>query len=244
VRRASPLRPRDRADAIHLEVIAKPGGGTRTLAHLDAGDRRRYDRAVGAVTRYVERLVPSRSIANRAVVTPRGLALEPWIDARSRYVRAIAEASAATHRAAFVGDVRDCYGSITPQVVWPTLRAAGVPLPAAARICGILRDFETRGVRGLPIGPVPSAVLANAVLVPVDRALADAVDGPAFRWVDDVVAFVTHARAAEAAAAAFGRALGELGLSAHPEKCTVVVDRQALLSRASMPSASAARGVA
>jgi len=233
-------RPRspERSDPIRIETVAKRGGGSRTLAHLDARDRRRYDLAVAGVAAYVERSLSSGAMANRARTAASGFQLEPWGAARDRYLRSIVTASMGSHRAAFVGDVRDCYGSITPKIVELALRGAGAPDHAAARVAGLLRSFHERGVRGLPIGPAPSAVLANGVLATLDRALAEVAGGPSFRWVDDVMVFAPHARAAERVAAEFDRALAELGLSAHPAKCAVVVDRAALLGRASTPSTS------
>ena len=195
-------RPRspERSDPIRIEVVAKPGGGSRTLAHLDGRDRRRYELAVAGVAAYVERSLSSGSMANRAR-TASGFQLEAWGAARRPLPSVDRHGLDGSHRAAFVGDVRDCYGSITPSIVELALRGAGAPDHAAARVAGLLRSFHERGVRGLPIGPAPSALLANGVLANDDRALAEAAGGPSFRWVDDVVVFAPHARAAERVAA-------------------------------------------
>ena len=118
------------------------------------------------------------------------------------------------------------------------LHRIGAPPDAVTAIDGIVRRFGAEGVRGLPVGPEPSAVLANAVLGSVDRALATAIGGPSLRWVDDVVAVVEDGRAARRAADAFARSLDRLGLEAHPGKCRVIHDPTAL--RAIIESASSA----
>ena len=219
-----------RDDAIRLEVVPKSCGGSRTLIHLGDHDRRRYDAAVASVTPSVERALTSGAVANRAHATPLGLELEPWRLARLRYVRSLRAAARGPSRAAFVGDVRDCYGSITPATVVRALHVAGASPRHIERVAALLHDFELRGVRGLPIGPHPSAVLANAVLAQVDDALAWASDGPAYRWVDDVVVFTQDAASCREVAAVFDRALGALGLSANAQKCRIIDDPHAVLA--------------
>jgi Reverse transcriptase (RNA-dependent DNA polymerase) len=78
-------------------------------------------------------------------------------------------------------------------------------------------------VRGLPIGPDPSAVLANAVLSEMDRAIRS-TGARHLRWVDDIFlwgsgADVRHGlRALEDVAA-------RMGLALHPEKTRFLADR-------------------
>jgi hypothetical protein len=216
-------------------VIDKAGGGTRTLAMLDDLDRRRYEAAVAAVVPSVERSLTPAAVANRASSTATGLELEAWTHSRTRFFRRLARSSGGPFRWAFVGDVRDCYGSVSPAVVGLTLRRIGTREACVDRIVSILRDFEERGVRGLPVGPQPSAVLANAVLAPVDLALAEAACGPVSRWVDDVVVFSPGRLGARHARATFHDVLRELGLLAHPEKCRVVDEPAAVLGGSGSP---------
>ena len=223
-------------DAIRLERVSKPGGGSRTIAHLGERDRRLYEAAVAAVLPSVERSLTPGVVANRAVRTATGLELESWMLARLRYTRALRAASKGPGRAVFLGDVRDCYGSITPATVQRALCQAGVSPGRAEWVAVLLQSFESRGVRGLPIGPTPSAVLANAVLAPVDTALREAGEGRAYRWVDDVVVFTSDAASSRRARAAFERALAAIGLQAHPGKCRVVDELPAALPHGSSPS--------
>ena len=58
--------------------------------------------------------------------------------------------------------------SISPETI------AALLGPEAAHAVAVLRRFRERGVRGLPIGPEPSAILANAVLSRLDDAIRTA----------------------------------------------------------------------
>lgn len=227
-----------REDPIRTEIVPAQPGATRTITHLGEHDRRRYEVVVAAVIPDVERALGAGVVANRARPDPGGVALEPWDVARRRYARAIATAAAGPWRAAFVGDVHDCYGSIDPSIAERSLRSIGASRGSIERIDAVLRRLEGRGVRGLPVGPEPSAVLANAVLASVDRALAATVCRPALRWVDDVVVFAHDRREARMAAATFALALDALGLAAHPGKCRIVNDPGALLAVVSGRSAT------
>lgn len=241
MRHTRPPRSYERADdAIQLEVVSKPGGGSRELTHLGDRDRRHYDAVVTAVTPSIERALAPIAVANRARVTGERLELEPWRLARRRYVHAVRASTSGPGRAAFVGDVRDCYGSMTPATVVRALHLVGAAPDSIEQLATLLKSFESRGVRGLPIGPCPSAVLANAVLAPVDDALREVAGGPAFRWVDDVVAFTPNLAAARRTAHAFDQALSGLGLSANEAKSHVVDDPIAVLAGVSKTSISSA----
>ncbi len=125
-------------------------------------------------------------VANRVLAAsarPPLLVLEPWREARRRF-RATAGAAAAAG-ALLITDVRDCYGSIEPAVVGESLGSLGASDPLVRGIVAMLRHLARLGVRGLPVGPPASAVLANAVLSSVDAALTARSVGYA-RWVDDM----------------------------------------------------------
>ena len=237
------LRSEGPADQIATIEVPKAGGGIRTLTVLGPRDLRRYEAAVAAVVPAVERSLGDVAVANRARPVAAGLRIEPWPRARDRYRRQVASATTGPFRAAFVGDVRDCYGSITHGEVSRALRCIGAHEDDVRAVVEMLRGFEERGVHGLPIGPQPSAVLANAVLAPVDRAVAGAVDGPVLRWVDDVVAFATDRQRARRAADVFGQTLVELGLAPHESKSMTIDDPRALRSAGARPSGSRAADV-
>ena len=88
----------------------------------------------------------------------------------------------------------------------------------------LLTSLEGVGVRGLPVGPDASAVLANAVLAPVDRALREAgIDH--LRWVDDVV---LSGPDPEAAVSTLREALGRIDLRLNERKTRIVLDPASL----------------
>lgn len=224
---------------IRFETLAKPHGGVRVLTHLGPEDAWRYQIAVAAAVPLIEHRLTSAAVAHRAFPTSRGFRLEPWGTARSRYERAVRGAADGQASAAFVGDVADCYGSMTPAIVLTTLRHVGASEEVVDTLATLLRGFEARGVRGLPIGPEPSAVLANAVLAPVDEALGRAGCGPVSRWVDDVVVLTGGVRAAHRAARAFETAVEALGLAPAEDKCRVLDDPRRQLRRAATSGAPA-----
>lgn len=219
-----------------FESTAKRGGGSRVIVHLGGRDRHRYEEAVATVAPSIERSLSGGVVANRATVAGGRLELEPWTLARRRYLRAVRAATRGPFRAAFVGDVRECYGSITPAVVSMVLERAGARSDRIEDLVTVLRRFEGSGVAGLPVGPHPSAVLANAVLAPVDAAL-HGIAGPAgVRWVDDVIVFTSDVAQARRAAMTFDRALRALGLAANDEKCRVIDEPAEVLGTGSVTS--------
>ncbi len=207
---------------LRISTIPKPGGGRRAITTLGPRAAGRYDRAVAATLPWVERNLHRGVLANRAWVGRDGLVLDDWVGARRRHRASIAAFASGDARAAFVGDVRDCFSSIHPASVARALRRLGVPPDGVAGVVGLLEAFERRGVQGLPVGPVPSAVLANAVLIPVDVAVAGAAGIAGLRWVDDLVAVSRDRATARRAGAAFERALLEIGLEPAVEKCRLV----------------------
>lgn len=241
--RARPLRSIEPVGSGHIRVdsIARHDGGHRVIVHLGEPDRLRYAAAVAAVTPVIEGSLSDGVVANRAKARQDGLELEPWTFARRRYRAALRAASRGSSRAAFVGDVRDCYGSIGPAAVSSALHLMGVGRDRIDELVEILGSFEARGVRGLPIGPDPSAVLANAVLAPVDAALREVAGFAAMRWVDDVVVFTRDVARARRAAAVFRRAVRAIGLEANDSKCRVVDEPQAVIGAGG--AVSPARGV-
>jgi len=92
----------------------------------------------------------------------------------------------------------------------------------------------------LPVGPEPSAVLANAVLAPVDLAVA-AAGVPHVRWVDDVVAFVPGRRRAVRVTDAVRRELEAMGLRPNEAK-TRIEDRRIAAPRTASSAAARSGG--
>jgi hypothetical protein len=221
-RRSRSIAPRPRRP-LSWEVVPKPSGGTRRVVVLDPVDEMAFARSVVGLAPSIRRALGPESHASRlAGWDPRrGLLLEPWRNARRRWHGEVRRLGSQGHRVA-VTDVRDCYGSIAPWVVEQRLRAIGAPEGGIDEIRSWLRAFLDAGVEGLPIGPVASAVLADAVLAAGDDALR--MTGASFiRWVDDVAIFAPDRRARAAALDALRAAWASLGLKMHEQK-TVFLD--------------------
>jgi len=219
--RRHPTRPAGRGDTLgpRSVPISKPGGGTRWLTVLDPAADAAYRAAVGPLVDRIERSLGPEVVAARARRGDAGWMLEPWGPARATWRssirRAILDAPGATFA---VADVRDCYASISPETITALLG------PEAAHAVALLRRFREGGVRGLPVGPEPSAVLANAALSRVDRAIRK-TGVRHLRWVDDVVLWGSgdEVRTAMGAMRTAGEAVG---LELHRDKTRILEDHE------------------
>lgn len=82
----------------------------------------------------------------------------------------------------------------------------------------MLEGWGSEGYPGLPIGPPGSAVLANALLDPVDRAVAPS---PFLRWVDDYVIGLDDPSEAAAVLDRLDEALDGVGLRRSERKTCI-----------------------
>ncbi len=214
-------RPPGRSDAPgpRFEPIPKPGGGIRRLTLLDPAADAEYRDAVSPLAGRIERSLGAEVFAIRSRPRDAGWRLDPWAPARVAWRRtlrrAIREAARGTVFA--VADVRDCYGSISPETIRALLG------PEAAHAVAVLRQLSQHGVRGLPVGPDPSAMLANAALSRLDRAIRP--HGARFvRWVDDLVLWGDRDDVRRGLAA-LGPAAAGVGLDLHRDKTRILADR-------------------
>jgi hypothetical protein len=115
----------------------------------------------------------------------------------------------------FRSDVSDCYPSIGSDAVLAGLRGSGRGYDGELE--GFLHTVIAEGTSGLPVGPQPSASLADAVLRIGDHA-ARGAGSEVMRWVDDVVFVAPKRRTAVASFDAWRAALSELGLEPHGGK--------------------------
>ena len=187
----------------------------RWLTRLDPAGEVAYREAVRPLAGRIERALGPEVLAIRSRPASWRRARATW---RRRVAAAIGDARRGTVFA--LADVRDCYGSITPETL------AGILGPDAAPAVAILDELRAGGVRGLPVGPDPSAALGNAVLARLDDAVRRA-GATHVRWADDLVLW-GHRGDVVAAMAALERTAGGLGLSLHDRKTRIVGDRAEL----------------
>jgi hypothetical protein len=213
--------PRPRPYA--FEPVEEPEVGRRRLVVLDVVEGAAFARAVWRVAPAIERSLGPEVLANRAGRLPGTLL--PWRPAWARRCADIErQLDAAAGPVVVVADVRRCYPSIGFGTLERALRRLRIPGPDVAAILSWQGWFRDGGVEGLPVGPEPSAVLANAVLTIADQSLRE--NGTPFRrWVDDIVAFSPDRRRAIVALDGLHRALSAAGLELNDAKTRVVVDR-------------------
>ena len=202
-------------------VRVRQAGTERSFALLDPQTRARYVHLVARSAEAIETQLSPAVLANRVAASgldPPELRLRPWRLERRLFAARLADLVSRRGAIAFA-DV----GSVFVVAAWGrALRLAGIG--TAHDIEDLLTALERAGVRGLPVGPDASAVLANAVLAPVDRALREAgIDH--LRWVDDVV---LSGPDPEAAVSTLRGALGRIDLRLNERKTRIVLDPASL----------------
>ncbi|WP_084330562.1 RNA-directed DNA polymerase [Castellaniella defragrans] len=110
--------------------------------------------------------------------------------------------TAATHATRYSNilycDIADFYNQIYHHTVENQLIAAGLPNQAVKWIVGLLESTTAGVSRGVPVGPHPIHLIAEATLVPIDNSLITA--GVKFvRYADDIIVFCRSEREARAA---------------------------------------------
>jgi hypothetical protein len=214
-RASSEPRTRGRGEA--------PQRSRRDLVVLHPALAARYEGVLASAAPAIETALPEGVLANRvAAVDPdgSGFVLRSWHAERRLYVRRV-RALATRADAVLVTDVRRCYASIRIDVVERAVTSAGVERSTVDAIASLLRRFDRLGIEGLPVGPEPSAVLANAVLAAVDeRLISERFEH--VRWVDDVIVALRQPRDAARAISVIDDALRSVGLRRHVAKTRVV----------------------
>ena len=125
---------------LRWEVTSKPGGGTRSLVTLATADERAFAGAVAGASPAIRSAQGVASHAHRVVGWDAecGVVLEPWLRARRRW-RHATRVHAEAARFAVVTDVRECYASISPDVVCRRLLALGATATSVARHRSVAR---------------------------------------------------------------------------------------------------------
>jgi hypothetical protein len=208
-----------RPDPIEVEMRPRPGRPPRRMARLSERDARAWHALGGRLATVLEPCLGPEVVANRAVVSGGRWRLET-LDAS---LRRLETSLGACRRTAGAGggylstDVEDFFPSVGPQTVARALGAAGAAPDDARRVAAMLEGWAALGYEGLPIGPAASAVVANAVLRPVDEA----VGAPFVRWVDDYLVPLASDRQADELLQRMDEALERLELRRSVRKTRV-----------------------
>jgi Reverse transcriptase (RNA-dependent DNA polymerase) len=153
------------------------------MAVLSGRDAGRWRQVGERVADVLEPILGLRVLAGRSMCSGREWRPVALGSALGR-ARLAAERLVAGSSVVVRTDVRDFYPSIDPSTLNRCLRRVGLPAEDANTASGMLERWGSDGYPGLPVGPPASAVLSNAVLVPVDQALGDR---PWLRWCDDLL---------------------------------------------------------
>ncbi|HEX6262146.1 MAG TPA: RNA-directed DNA polymerase [Actinomycetota bacterium] len=159
-------------------VEARASG--RTICRLSPRDEARWRALADRAAPLIEARLPDGVVADRAVRQRHGWRLAPMRPALRRARRAAA--SLAREGAVVATDVEAFFPSVTPETLERALLAVGAARGDAAAAASMLGGWAEQGRAGLPVGPAASSILANAVLLPVDLAVAPV---RFLRWVDD-----------------------------------------------------------
>jgi len=209
-----------RTDPVTPWLAPKPAGGHRRMARLSSRDAAAWHHVAGRVAEVLEPRLDPRVLANRTEVARqrwRLAPLGPALDGARRRAGELAREARFVVRT----DVAAFYPSVTPRVLHRAL--APMCSQEARSAAGMLDGWGSEGYGGLPIGPPGSAVLANAVLASVDRALANV---PFLRWVDDYLVAAPSERAAAEILERVDEALAGLGLRRAMAKTRILVGRR------------------
>jgi hypothetical protein len=203
-----------RVDPIVSRWEVTSNGTVRRMATLSGRDARRWSSVAGRVAGAVEPALRPEVVANRVRFGLRGWSLVP-LGSSLRRARGRAVALARRSPAILRTDVAGFYPSVDPAVAYRTLVDRSVDRTLSTTAADMLEAWGSEGYPGLPVGPPGSAVLANAILEPVDRALGGF---PFLRWVDDYLIGLDDPSRAGDALERLDQALGEVGLERSERK--------------------------
>ncbi|MGH2662418.1 MAG: RNA-directed DNA polymerase [Actinomycetota bacterium] len=194
------------------------------MAVLSPRDEAAWHRLGGRVAPVIEQRLQPGVLANRSTESATAWSLAP-VPASIRLANRVAAGVAGRSSLLLRTDVASFYGSVTPPVLAECLRSSGAD-PVDARLSAdMLEEWGSEGYEGLPIGPPASAVMANAVLRPVDEALSPT---PILRWVDDYLIGLPSAGGMLVVLDRIDEALGRVGLRRSERKTSVVEGPTAL----------------
>jgi hypothetical protein len=191
------------------------------MALLSERDAATWHLLAGRIASALEPRLHRRVLANRAQLQDDAWRPEP-VGTALRRARRLTDELIRAGPILLRTDVAAFYPSVTPPVLARSLRRCAVGRGDAHLIADMLEGWGSEGYPGLPIGPPGSAILANAVLRPVDLVLNES---PWLRWVDDYLIAVRSEAHVLRLIERIDEALGRLGLTRAPGKTVAVPSR-------------------
>jgi hypothetical protein len=179
-------------------LLPKPGGGFRVAVQLDPLDSILYAALVYEAAEPIERsrVEVSQRVAcsYRVKIDAKGsfFTAEPgWKDFHQRST----ELANSGYTHVLLADIADFYNQVSLHRVESALHVAGVLGARVNTIHEFLLALNLKQSRGLPVGPIPSIVLAEALLTDVDSFLLRK-GASHVRYVDDFRIFCRSRREA------------------------------------------------
>lgn len=168
-------------------LVPKPGGGFRVAVQLDPLDSIIYVALIYEAAELIEqnRVAAALRVACsfRVQLDPKGSFFPPtsgWPDFHQRS----GELASGQYSHVLLADIADFYNQVYLHRVGNALELANVPRARAQNIERFLLTITAKQSRGLPVGPIPSILLAEATLNDVDTFLLRK-GTPHVRYVDD-----------------------------------------------------------
>lgn len=203
--------------------VPKPGSDeVRRVAWLNPLDELHFRILVGRVASIIDGALGSDVFSYRLQTDPPGWSVlsgsKPFMLRTERGEALFADGRC---NAMGIADIRHCYPSIRLSVLSETLGRRGLPDEAIARIVDFLAPLVDMGAPpGLPVDLDASGLLANAVLLGLDEALAGCVLGHV-RFSDDSWLYLPSADDWPAVLDVYSGAAATLGLEVNESKAEV-----------------------
>ena len=203
--------------------VPKPGSDeVRRVAWLNPLDELYFRILVGRIASIIDGALGSDVFSYRLQTDPPGWSvLDGSKPFRLRTERGEALFADGRCNAMGIADIRHCYPSIRLEVLSETLGKRGLPDEAIARIVDFLAPLVDMGAPpGLPVDLDASGLMANAVLLGLDEAIAGCVLGHV-RFSDDSWLYLPSADDWPAVLDVYSGAAATLGLEVNESKAVV-----------------------
>jgi hypothetical protein len=176
---------------VRRALVPKPGGDFRVTVQLDPLDALIYAAAIYEAATPIENSRVSEELrvacSYRVHLDAKGSFFGIESGWRHFHERS-KELLAADYSHVFLADISDFYNQIYIHRVQNALEAANVPRERTKNIEEFLLRLNAKQSRGLPVGPIPSILLAEVALNDVDNFLLRK-GAPHVRYVDDIRIF-------------------------------------------------------
>lgn len=179
-------------------LVPKPGGGFRAAVQLDPVDALIYTALIYEEAERIEkyRVAPSQRVACsfRVEIDPSGGFFAPGDGRSDFHARSQELVRSRKYHHVLLADIADFYNQVALHRIGGVLESAAVPAQRAKNLERFLTELNVHS-RGLPVGPLPSTLLAEVCLNDVDTFLLGK-GCPHVRYVDDFRIFCRSRREA------------------------------------------------